>query len=100
MEDGLKRYIEGGFDFVMIDLSIPKSYAYELIHKITDLNPFQKIITLSNGAGNLNRPSAKLGCGHCKKNHKRVRMAKPLNIKLLRDTLMNFENRSCCFNFN
>ncbi len=100
MEDGWKRYIEGGFDFVMIDLSIPKSYAYELIDKITYLNPFQKIITLSNGAGNLNRPSSKLGCIHCKENHKRIRISKPLNVKILRDTLINFENKNCCFSFN
>ena len=82
------------YDRIIVALEMDRDEGYHIIESITDIHPRQPIITYSAEA---ERSSSKEGCAFCVAHYRKIRLAKPLRLPNLIDTIAHFESRQCPF---
>ena len=85
----MELYKNSIFDFVIVDFSLDNNLV--LLNEITKLNSEQRIITLSSNI----ESSEKSDCIECINNYNRRRVMKPIDLKELYETIINFDNMAC-----
>lgn len=82
-------YNEHTYELVIVDFT--KSEGKDLLSYITQHNPKQKIITMSDNL----ECSVLKGCEFCMQHLKRKRVFKPLNLKELTHAIKNYDTLMC-----
>jgi DNA-binding NarL/FixJ family response regulator len=85
----LTVYEKNNIDVVIVDFSLEGNL--RLLDKITELNPSQRVITLSSNL----ESSQSSDCVDCIKKYNRRRVMKPLNLQELYHTIVNFDKMVC-----
>ena len=90
-EEALKLYrsMRGEIDVVIIEFMM--EHGIRLIQEIEELNPDQKVITLSGSSS----CSCVKGCAYCTTTLNRKRIMKPIEVGDLLDAINDFESVEC-----
>ncbi len=89
MDEAVASYISESPDIVLIDFTV--SHGLDTLYKILEINPEQKIITLSDSVD----CSELLGCDYCLENHHQRRVLKHQPIHDLLYLIDNFDRMPC-----
>ncbi len=89
MDDAVAAYINESPDIVIIDFTI--SHGLDTMYKILEINPHQRIITLSDSAD----CTELLGCEYCLDNYCKRRLLKHQPIHDLMYLIDNFDTMPC-----
>lgn len=77
-------------DFVIVDIFNEKYN--QILQKVLDINPKIRTLTVSDKLSS-NFPK---GCEYCNSTYNRIRLIKPIKLKLLFDTIKDFDNIPSC----
>ena len=89
LDDALYKLREKEFDIIIVDFSTNEGKS--LLIKVEELDPAQRVITLSDTLG----CSAELGCEYCEKHFRRKRLLKPVDAYELIKYIVNFDELKC-----
>jgi len=90
-QEAMSFYTQELPDIVLIEFTI--SFGMDILYKILEINPLQKIITLSDSID----CSEFLGCDYCQENYNKRRVLKHQGIHDLLYLIDNFDEMCCEF---